>query len=484
MFGKKSQKTETTVSHKKRTRTQSVKQFQPAKYKIMNTGNILHESGLILEKDDTIMQDFKISAPDGDGWLVITFRRAYVVIKNKGTHLFLEWIHITDFEIKGNNLVIIWHENFDSRYQYTVKILNNRVTEAEKMFLVHCSFLNEARYAPIPAEERDMIRRGRIEEQRNKVRALEDELDDLRKKLAVLVNEFEPKQMINIVDIPRSEHRIKHEDNIIIELEDKINQCSHTGDGSWSQTEHAYVSEAGQIIKRIEKIEAVMELERVNLYFVSFDTIQRSPLIPAEIESKDVWYDMYYDAKHKAYVSILDMYPSFQDLEKIRKDMKMPYGCGFTPWPARRIETMFGQPALRHFSMSANMLKTAWFNIPTLGIENYHYMRFLGEYTPNLHGNYYCQITPNSGWNGMYPKEFIRLYMRLGKRPTWAQEALTPLDVETLEEEIQLAKEGNVNYMSLVFEDTPYADKEDISCMPYVEQMQGKIGLDLITFDR
>ena len=143
-----------------------------------------------------------------------------------------------------------------------------------------------------------------------------------------------------------------------------------------------------------------------------------------------------------------------------------------------------GRPALRHPSMSINMLKTAWFNIPTLGIENYHYMRFLGRYVPHLHGNYYCQITHNSGWNGTYPKEFIRLYMRLGGRASWAQEALTPLDVETLEEEIQLAKEGNVNYMSLVFEDTSYADKEDISRMPYVEQMQGKIGLDLITFDR
>ena len=244
------------------------------------------------------------------------------------------------------------------------------------------------------------------------------------------------------------------------------------------------MSEAWSILKRIEEIEAVMELERVNLYFVSFDTIQRSPLIPPEIENKDVWYDMYYDAKQNAYVSVLDIYPSFQDLEKLRKDMKMPYGCGFTPWPVRRIETVFGQPALRHFSMSANMLKTAWFNIPTLGIENYHYMRFLGRYVPHLHGNYYCQITHNSGWNGTYPKEFIRLHMRLGGRASWAQETVTPLDAETLEEEIQLAKEGNVNYMSLAFEDTSYADKEDISCMPHTEQTHGQIGDDSIMFRR
>ena len=233
MFGKKSQKTETTLSNKKQTRTQYAKQFQPAKYKIMNAGNILHESGLILEKDDTIMQDFKISARDGDGWLVITFRRAYVVIKNKGTQLFLEWTHITDFEIKGNNLVIIWNENFNSKYDYTVKILNNRISEAEKMFLVHCGFLNEPRYTPISAEERNMIRRGRIDEQKNKIRALEDEIAELRKKLAVLTGEFEPKPITDTVDIPGPEHLVKQEDNIIIELKDKTDPCPHAGDDSW-----------------------------------------------------------------------------------------------------------------------------------------------------------------------------------------------------------------------------------------------------------
>ena len=495
--------------------------FHPPKYKLTQTGNIHHESALILEKDDMMMCDFKISAPDGDGWLVITHWRAYVVLK-KGVHLFPDWRQVNDFKIKGNNITIIWHEDYMHRYDYTIKILNNKIGDVEKMFLVHCN-LNEARSVPIPAEERDMIRRGRIENQRNKVLALEEEMAELRKKFAVLVNEFEVKNPYDIIagltetelEIKRaifndpgiaSKPEPKKEIEAYLEMDVETSQAEkiqmylekemeldskrekhpyhHGAKGSWSQSGSAYVSEGGAILKRITEIESVMELERINLYFVSFDTIQRSPLIPPEIESRDAWYDAYYDAKHDAYVHVGDFQPSLPYLKKARKDTNLQHGCGFTPWPANKIETVLGQPAFVHSYKSLQIMETAWLSASKIGIENYHYMRCMGEHSIQLHGKYVYQIVPNSSWNGSNPKEYIRICMRLGLLPGWAQPTNSTLGAEVLEEEKQLAKEGNVNYMSLALEDTPYADSEDISRIPHIDTIKGQIGLEPCLFER
>ena len=495
MFGKKSKKPETkqdtvTEQNKEQNKKQDKKRIMPdtstfkkPTYHVTETGIVRHESGLLLEKGDVIMCDFKISSPDGDGWLVITRYRAYVTIKNKGVQLHADWPQVNDFKIKGNNITIIWHEQYVNRYDYTIKILDNKIAEVEKMFLVHAR-LNEARYVPILAEERDMIRRGRTEEQRNKVRALEDEMTELYKKLAVLTGEFEPKHMTDIVDVPGPEHLIKQEDNITVELKDEINPCHHTSDGSWLQVRSAYVAEGKSILERIDEIEKIMERERANLYFTAFDTIQRSPLIPAEIENKDVWYDAYYDIKHDAYVFVRDVIPTTTDEQKLRDEMNMPYGCGFTPVPANRTKTIFGQPAIIHRSKSIKLLGTAFICMPQIGIENYHYMRFMGEQRPRLHGEYYYYFFTNSEWNGLQPKEAIRLFMRIGRMARWTQDVNTELDAEILEEEIHLAKEGNVNYMSLALEDTPYSDSEEISHIPQFYTTPGDIGYETILFER
>ena len=135
---------------------------------------------------------------------------------------------------------------------------------------------------------------------------------DLHKKLDVLTDEFNitREESDNVSAITSEESEIKANMGMGKEINGNREPvtCHHYKDPScdskpsWSQTKSAYVSECGAILKRIEKIASVMERERANLYFAAFDTIQRSPLIPAEVENKDVWYDTYYDAKHDAYV--------------------------------------------------------------------------------------------------------------------------------------------------------------------------------------
>ena len=227
-----------------------------------------------------------------------------------------------------------------------------------------------------------------------------------------------------------------------------------------------------------------MELERANLYFTAFDTIQRSRLIPTEIDNKDVWYDAYYDIKHDVYVYVRDVPPTNTDAEKLRKDMNMPYGCGLTPIPANRVKMICGQPALIHRSLSIRLLGTAFQCMPQLGIENYHYMRFMGEQSPRMHGEYYYKFFTNSDHNGLQPKEAIRLYMRIGRIASWTQGLATDLHSEILEEEMQLAKEGNINYMSLALEDTPYSDSEEISHIPQFYTVPGQIGYATVMFER
>ena len=180
MFGRKQKKEKTDTKPDKKQKQRNAGQLQAPAQKLTSTGNILHSSGLILEKNDTILREFTMSSPDGDGWLVLTITSVYVVIKRKGVQLNLDWTLVNDFKIKGNNLTIMWVEAYVNHYDYTIKIAGNRVDEAANIFIAN-AFLNEARYVEIPAEEREMIRRGRTEAQRNRVRELEDEMADLTK---------------------------------------------------------------------------------------------------------------------------------------------------------------------------------------------------------------------------------------------------------------------------------------------------------------
>ena len=493
MFGNKSKKTKDDKKANKKDNKKNVSAdtiptqmdtFNGPTYKVAVTKSIRHESGLVLDKGDAIIRDFKISSPDGDGWLVITIDRLYVVIRNKGVHLFLEWMMINDYNIKGNNLTITWHEEYIHKYNYTIKILNNKIADAEKTMLIH-QYPNDARYVTIPAEEHEMLRRGRITKQIHVIKELENEMDELRKKLDVLVNEFESKQMTDAVDIPGSKHIIKPEDGITIKIEDIIDACPHVGDGSWSQTsKSAYVTEGRHILKRITEIENMMDGERDNLYFIAFDTVQRSTLIPSKIDNKDVWYDMYYDAKRDAYVKVGNTFPTTPEMIKLRKDMKMPYGCGFSPERASETKIVLGQPAIHHRYMSLSSMSTVWSCVPGIGIENYHYMRFMNETPLSLHGKCSYLMTPNSYHNGLYNKEYVRLAMRTGNSPCWERDYDSKMHSEILEEELYLAKEGNINYMSLALEDTTYADGEDISRIPKLDNPNNEIGFEAFTFNK
>ena len=401
-----------------------------------------------------------------------------MVLKRKGVHLFLDWTQLDDVKTKGGNLTIFWSEQFVNRYDYTIKILDNRAGEAAGMFIA-TGCLNEARIVPIPAKECESIRHGRVEAQRIRVRMLEDELAGLRKKLAVLVNEFDPAVEPNHHDDSVDIHGPgtceasgdgaetgSESDSEAEGISREMHPCHHCGDGSWSQAESAYVTEGGAIMKRMDQITLVMERERANLYFAAFDTIQRSPLIPEHVENKDVWYDAYYDAKHDAYVHVGDTWPAGPDVQKLRKEMNLPYGCGLSPYPESMVDMVFGQPALKDRYGMVRFWVHGWRGMPKIGIENYHYMRVMGERWPRLHGNYYYDMVPNSAGHNSYPKEYIRLNRRTGRTVGWARSERVPLVAEILEEEIQLAREGNANYMALALEDTSHADGEDISHMP------------------
>ena len=243
------------------------------------------------------------------------------------------------------------------------------------------------------------------------------------------------------------------------------------------------MSEGDAILKRIEKIASVMERERANLYFAAFDTIQRSPLIPAEVENKDVWYDTYYDAKHDAYVCVQDVWGARPEMKKLRKEMNLPFGCGFTPYPASMVDMIFGQPAAKFTYRSIQLLIPSWSGLSKIGIENYHYVRFM-EGWPRLHVDDNCHILANSAWNGMRAKEYSRLTMRLGRSPGWMDPNPAPSYMELLEEEVQLAKEGNINYIPLVMGDTTYADSEDIGPVPRAAAVDCEIGFETFLFER
>ena len=147
-----------------------------------------------------------------------------------------------------------------------------------------------------------------------------------------------------------------------------------------------------------------MEYERDNLHFIAFDTIQRSALIPPEIDNRDVWYNVYYDVKQNVYVQVGNTFPVTPELIKLRKDMNMPYGCGFSPERAEEIKTVMGQPATHHRYMSLDSMSTVWACMPDISIENYHYMRFINESPKSLHGKCSYLMTPNNYHNGLYNK--------------------------------------------------------------------------------
>ena len=492
MFGRKQKKEKVDTKPAKKQKQRNAGQLQAPAQKLTSTGNILHSSGLILEKNDSILREFTMSSPDGDGWLVLTITSVYVVIKRKGVQLNLDWTLVNDFKINGNNLTIMWVEAYVNHYDYTIKITGNKIDEAANMFMTN-EYLNEARYVEIPAEEREMIRRGRTEAQRNKVRKLEDEMADLHKKLDVLTDEFDitREKSDNVSAITSEKSEIKANMGMGKEINGNREPvtCHHYKDPScdskpsWSQTKSAYVSEGGAILKRIKKIASVMERERANLYFTAFDTIQRSPLIPAEVENKDVWYDTYYDAKHDAYVCVQDVWGARPEMKKLRKEMNLPFGCGFTPYPASMVDMIFGQPAAKFTYRSIQLLIPSWSGLSKIGIENYHYVRFM-EGWPRLHVDDNCHILANSAWNGMRAKEYSRLTMRLGRSPGWMDPNPAPSYMELLEEEIQLAKEGNINYIPLVMGDTTYADSDDIGPVPRAAAVDCEIGFETFLFER
>ena len=414
--------------------------FKKPKYKVTSAKKICHESGLILEKKDSLIRDFKITCPGGDGWLVFTRFNTYIVIKKKGVIMFLRNRQLIDVNAKGSNLTIMWSERQVDTYDYTVKVLERRIDEAVDMFVTMCP-LDEARYVHIPEEERESIRRSRIEAQRARVRALEDEMAELRKRLGVLLGELKPGNP----DKPEGTKR---------------------GEEDREGPKPAYVTEGEAIIKRIDEISSVMERERANLYFASFDAIQRSPLIPEHVENKDVWYDAYYDAKHDAYVQVGNILPTNEKFQKLRKDMKLEFGCGLSPYPASMVEMVFGQPAVKWLSKMVSFNAPAWRAIPKISIENYHYLRSMATRSPRFYGNYfYSFITNSSRWE-LFPKEHILINKRTGRTIGWADPASTQVDVAILEDELQLAREGSVNHTSLALDDTPYADGEHISCIP------------------
>ena len=142
MFGRKQKKENADTKSGKKQKQRSAGQLQAPAQKLTSTGNILHSSGLILEKNDSILREFTMSSPDGDGWLVLTITSVYVVIKRKGVQLNLDWTLVNDFKINGNNLTIMWVEAYVNHYDYTIKIAGNRVDEAANIFIAN-AFLNE-----------------------------------------------------------------------------------------------------------------------------------------------------------------------------------------------------------------------------------------------------------------------------------------------------------------------------------------------------
>ena len=227
------------------------------------------------------------------------------------------------------------------------------------------------------------------------------------------------------------------------------------------------MKDAGPIMARIAEIERDMELERANLYFAAFDTVQRSPLIPEHVENHDVWYDMYYNAKLDVYVLMAHRRMLDDEGKKLRKTLDMPYGCGSVPYFAKRVRTVFGQPAVKSIPKMNRRWDTSWTCVPTLGIENYHYMRKKGIGFPQLHANYHYQVRINThGHNGL-EKENLRLAMRVGFLAAWLDPEPDPVVDEIMDEERQLAKEGNPNHTLLALNDPAYADGEHISKTPH-----------------
>ena len=135
MFGRKQKKEKTGTKPDKKQKQRNTAQLQAPAQKLTSTGNILHSSGLILEKNDSILREFTMSSPDGDGWLVLTITSVYVVIKRKGVQLNLDWTLVNDFKINGNNLTIMWVEAYVNHYDYTIKITGNRIDEAANIFI-------------------------------------------------------------------------------------------------------------------------------------------------------------------------------------------------------------------------------------------------------------------------------------------------------------------------------------------------------------
>ena len=68
--------------------------------------NMRLNNGLVLQELELPIAEFTISTPDGDGWLVFSTLRVYVVIKGKGNHIFLETAMIDEIKQKGYNITI------------------------------------------------------------------------------------------------------------------------------------------------------------------------------------------------------------------------------------------------------------------------------------------------------------------------------------------------------------------------------------------
>ena len=344
---------------------------------------------------------------------------------------------------------------------------DNNIEDVVYLFDKSCVY-REAKHVDIPADERNAIRNYRVENQKLKVKALEDELYELRKKLSVMKQE-----MYDAMDAKKSD--TDDDTNKNDSQNNSKNNSKNKPNRQHNQTPFVYITDGSNIRKRIKEIEEIMPMERDNLYFMSFGMVQRHPAIPAHINNKDVWYDTYYDRERDVYFRGIDDDTFNNATKKLRKELKMPYGCGWTPYASKDISFVHGVPAVRSMISSVNACakEHTYRSLPSLGVENAHWRMFIFKHSI-INRDYYSQIDLNSqGYNNI-DKIYSLLLLRLGQtQKRYGGTYNSPTDRELVEEDIHLAKEGNKNFNSLVCNDTEYSDGEHIS-QAATPQMQWK----------
>lgn len=411
-------------------------------------GTVRHESGLILQKNEVMLRDYHVSTPDGSGWLIVTRLRAYVVIRRRGVHLWLDLSSINDAKVDGSELTIHWSERHTVSYRYTVRMSGGDAADALRTIYMRCSF-DRAGYVSIPEEEQDAIRAERVARQERRVLLLEDEWAELgRRGEAMLAELGSGGPNCAKAGAGRSAG------------EGPKHGCSGSG-----QAGSAYVSEGGRISRRRRELVREMRRGRLNLYFARFDAIQRSALVPECIPNRDVYNDAYYDAKHDAYVTMTDRFPRTPENRRLRMEMEMPYGCGRSPERASDVRFVLGLPCIADEIASARNGWPCFLSVSSIGTANYHYLRFLESPSESLWNHDGFRVRTDTSGHNEKGREEIRMCLRLGLYRGVADSGSGPTEGGILAEDGQLATGGSLNPTGPIYNGTAHSDGDHISIL-------------------